>query len=116
MWSNHERLYLPSQLTGVLEAAGFEVEETRETTHYSVPFIHFLVYGIGKPLIENGVLPQSLHASTDRFSGLDNTGSRLNPFNLARWFFRLVDRLNDRPDVAGKATFVNVLVKARKPA
>ena len=115
IWSNHERLYEPSDLLALLERSGFDVEETVESTHYSVPFIHFLVYGIGKPLIEKGVLPQKLHASTDRFAGPDNSGSPLNPFNIARSVFRLVDRLNDRPGVAAKRTFVNVLVKARKP-
>jgi hypothetical protein len=74
-----------------------------------------LVYGIGKPLIEKGALPKGMRANADRFAGLDNTGSRVNVFNLARSVFRYVDRLNERPEVASKKTFVNVLVKARKP-
>lgn len=115
IWSNHERLYLPSQLRQLLEEAGFEVEEVCEATHYSVPFVHFLVYGIGKPLIERGLLPRRLRTSADRFAGRDNTGSRLDPFNLARSVFRLVDRLNDRPGASTRTTFVNVLAKARKP-
>jgi hypothetical protein len=32
-----------------------------------------------------------------------------------RSVFRAIDRLNERPAVARKRTFVNVLVKARKP-
>jgi hypothetical protein len=56
-----------------------------------------------------------MRANADRFAGLDNTGSRVNVFNLARSVFRYVDRLNERPEVASKKTFVNVLVKARKP-
>ena len=114
IWTNHERLYEPSVLFGVVREAGFRVESLEEATHFSVPFEHFLVYGIGKPLIERGLLPKRLHASTDRFAGLENRRSRLDPFNLARSLFRAVDRLNDRPGARRPKTFVNVLVKARK--
>jgi SAM-dependent methyltransferase len=114
IWSNHERLYEPARLVALVQGAGFEVDDCVEATHYSVPFIHFLVYGIGKPLLEKEILPRRLRKSADRFSGLENRGSLANPFNAARYMFRLVDRLNDRPDVAHKRTFVNVLLKARK--
>ena len=115
IWSNHVRLYEPDDLEARVRAAGFEIEEVRETTHYSVPFIHFLVYGIGKPLIERNLLPRGLRTSADRFSGKENRGSRLNLFNAARSLFRLVDQLNDGPRGARQKTFVNVLLKARKP-
>jgi SAM-dependent methyltransferase len=114
IWSNHERLYMPSQLDALVRETGFEVEALVEATHYSVPFIHFLVYGIGKPLIEKNLVPQNMLSTTDRFSGLENRGSRANPFNAIRSLFRLVDRLNDRPGGVRRRTFVNVLVKARK--
>jgi ubiquinone/menaquinone biosynthesis C-methylase UbiE len=115
IWSNHERLYEPEALAAAVRAAGFEIDALEETTHYSFPFIHFLVYGIGKPLLERGMLPTGLRKSADRFSGPQNTGSLLNPFNLGRSMFLFIDRLNDRPQVASKRKFVNVLVKARKP-
>ena len=115
IWTNHERLYEPSALASVVHEAGFHVETLEEATHFSVPFEHFLVYGIGKPLIERGLLPSRLRASTDRFAGLENRRSRLDPFNLARSLFRAVDRLNDRPRARRPRTFVNVLVKARRP-
>jgi len=115
IWSNHERLYLPKEVAERVSDAGLDVEECLEATHYCVPFIHFIVYGIGKPLIEKGLLPEKLRVSADRFSGLENEGSRLNPFNAVRSLFRLVDRLNDRPAAARKRSFVNVLLKARKP-
>ncbi|HUG64317.1 MAG TPA: class I SAM-dependent methyltransferase [Gaiellaceae bacterium] len=115
IWSNHERLYEPEQLESRVRSAGFYVEDSRKATHYSVPFIHFLVYGIGKPLIEKDLLPSGMRSSADRFSGMENSSSPLNPFNAARSLFRAVDRLNDGPRAAGKRTFVNVLLKARKP-
>ncbi|HEX6288537.1 MAG TPA: glycosyltransferase [Herpetosiphonaceae bacterium] len=115
IWSNHERLYEPEVLVQRFRDAGFEIEIAEEATHYSFPLIHFLVYGIGKPLIEHNLLPSTLRKSADRFSGAQNSGSLLNPINLGLAIFRLIDRLNDTPRVARKRTFVNVLVKARKP-
>jgi SAM-dependent methyltransferase len=115
IWTNHVRLYRPPELARVLEDGGFALEEIREATHYSLPFAHFLVYGIGKPLLERGLVPRSLERSADRMRGLENPGSRLNVFNAVRALFGAVDRLNDRPRVETKLTFVNVLAKARKP-
>ena len=115
MWSNHVRLYWPDDLLGRLEGAGFRVETAEETTHYGFPLSHFLVYGLGKPLVEHGLLPARLRRSADRLHGEENPGSVVNPINLGRALFRAVDRLNDRPAVARRASFVNVLAKARKP-
>lgn len=114
IWTNHERLYDPPTLIARLQTAGFHLEAVEETTHYCFPFIHFLVYGIGKPLIEHNLLPPALRRSADRFSGEKNTGSRLNPINLGVAILRYFDRPNDTPAVERQTTFVNVLVKARK--
>ena len=120
IWSNHERLYEPEVLEARMREAGFELEIVEEATHYSFPLIHFLVYGIGKPLIEHNLLPTTLRKSADRFAGEQNSGSLLNPINLGLAIFRLIDRLNDQPSGSfwqrRARTFVNVLVKARKPA
>jgi ubiquinone/menaquinone biosynthesis C-methylase UbiE len=115
IWTDHERLYEASDLRRLVESAGFDVERLAGATHYTIPFMHFLVYGIGKPLVERGLVPSTLRSSVDRFAGRENTGSRANPLNLIRSLFRAVDRLNDRP-ASRPGTFVNVLVKARKPA
>lgn len=114
IWTNHERLYWPDELAERVQEAGFATEKVEETTHYSLPFAHFLVYGIGKPLVERSLLPDGLLKSADRFRGEENNGSLLNPINLGLALFNTVDRLNERPKVAKRATFVNVLVKARK--
>ncbi len=115
IWSLHERLYTREELVERVETAGFQVERAEETTHYAFPFSHFLVYGVGKPLLERGLLPEPLRRSADRFRGRENDGRLLNPLNAARRVLRLVDSLNDRPGAARKRTYVNVLVKARRP-
>lgn len=114
IWTNHQRLYLPHDLSERISLAGFEVEQIEEATHYCFPFIHFLVYGIGKPLLEHELLPRVLANSADRFAAEQNSCSYLNPINLGVAAFRAVDRKNDRPETASKDSFVNVLVKARK--
>src|SRR5829696_669186 len=105
-----------AQREDLVSTVACEIEDVREVRHYSFPFSHFLVYGIGKPLVERNLLPRRLHVTADRFSGLQNAGSPWNPFNAARAVFRVVDRLNDRRPSPRKRTFVNVLLKARKPA
>jgi SAM-dependent methyltransferase len=116
IWSLHRRLYWPEDLARRAEAAGFAVERLATATHYSLPFAHFLVYGIGKPLLERGLLPERWRASADRLRGADNPGRRLDPFDAARALLAAVDRLNERPAAARRSTFVNVLLAARRPS
>ena len=115
IWSLHERLYGRDELVERVQNAGLEVEAVEETTHSAVPFSHFLVYGVGKPLLERGLLPERLRRSADRFRGRENRGSILDPLNAVRRLLLRVDSLNDRPAAAAKRTFVNVLLKARRP-
>ena len=114
LWSNHWRLYRPDDLRDVIAGAGFRIEALEEQTHYAFPLIHFIVYSIGKPLIEHNLLPARLRDSADRFRGERNSGSLLNPINLGVRLFRLFDKRND--DLRGdERTFVNIVVKAHKP-
>lgn len=116
IWTNHVRLYQPPDLSELLTAAGFQVETLEQATHYCFPFSHFLVYGIGKPLLERQLLPQALVNSADRFRAERNSRSLINPINAGVAALRAIDRINERGPVADRNTFVNVLVKARKPA
>jgi hypothetical protein len=114
LWSNHWRLYTPAQLRDVIGSAGFQIDELQEQTHYSFPFIHLIVYSIGKPLIERNLLPDRLRDSADRFRGERNSGSPLNPINAGVRLFRSFDKRNDHLS-GDEQTFVNIVVKARKP-
>ncbi|MGH2621219.1 MAG: methyltransferase domain-containing protein, partial [Anaerolineales bacterium] len=116
IWTDHERLYLPDELETRLERAGFVVEAVEQATHYCFPFMHFLVYGIGKPLIERDLLPKSLANSADRFRAEQNQGSYWNPVNIGVAAFRAFDRANEDPEGQDRGTYVNVLARARKPA
>ena len=98
----------------MITSAGFQIEAMEEQTHYAFPLIHFIVYSIGKPLIEKNLLPDKLRNSADRFRGERNSGSMFNPINLGIALFRLADRRNDHLH-GDERTFVSIVVKARKP-
>jgi ubiquinone/menaquinone biosynthesis C-methylase UbiE len=113
IWANHVRLYTATQLREAALAAGFEVEEERAFTHHSLPFIHNLVYGIGKPLLESGLMPEEMANAADR-AGFDrNDGSLLNPINLGVALLNYFDRPNTMSEPPGRST-VNLCLKGRK--
>jgi SAM-dependent methyltransferase len=114
IWSGHRRLYWPEDLARRVGEAGFEVERLEEATHHAFPFSHFLLYGVGKPLFERGLLPRPLHESADRFRGADAARRPLDPVALGRRVLRAVDRRNETRAGPTGGTYVNVLLKARK--
>lgn len=114
IWANHVRLYKMDDLRDQVQRAGFVVEDERRFTHYSFPFIHNLVYGIGKPLLERGALPTSMSNAANRLTFEQNNGSLLNPINLGLALFNLFDRPNQLNEPAGRST-VNLAMKGRKP-
>ena len=113
IWTGHERLYLPDELSGRVSEAGFRVERCVSATAHAFPFSHFLLYGIGKPLLERGWLPASVAAGADRrSSGAGATPGWLSPIRAA---FLLVDARNERARASAAGRFVNVVLRARKP-
>lgn len=114
IWANHVRLYTMAQLEKVVLAAGFEIEEKRSYTHYSFPFIHNLVYGLGKPLLESGKLPASIANAADRSRFDQNTSGRFNPVKLGIALFNWFDRWNLTNESPERST-VGLAIKARKP-
>lgn len=115
IWANHVRLYTKERLRHAVESAGFIVEEERAFTHHCFPFIHNLVYGIGKPLLESGILPKGMAQAADRAAFDQNDGSLLNPINLGLAVLNWFDRPNRLSEPEGVST-VNLALKARKPA
>ncbi len=115
IWANHVRLYTADQLRESVLGADFHVEEERAFTHYSFPFIHNLVYGLGMPLLESGLLPSKMATAADRTTFDKNDGSLLNPINLGLKVFNYFDRKNVISEPPGRST-VNLCIKGRKPA
>ena len=114
IWANHLRLYTPAQLRARVLQAGFQIEAERAFTHHAFPFSHNLVYGLGKPLLESGLLPEALTSVADRTRFALADGSPLNPLRLAVRLLEWCDRHNVPAEPPGRAT-VNLAVKASKP-
>ena len=112
IWTFHERLYEPHDLRDLASEAGFEVESLEVATHSALPLGHFLLYGIGKPLVERNLLPQNMAKQCDRFS--DEAQPLRGAPALVRKLLRAADKPNDGAPQRAQ-TFVNVLLLARKP-
>jgi SAM-dependent methyltransferase len=113
IWANHVRLYTMERLRQVVLEAGFQIEEERSFTHYCFPFIHNIVYGLGKPLLESGAMPKSMAKAADRTTFDENNGSLLNPINLGLAVFNWFDRKNVMNEPPGRSTLI-LCIKARK--
>lgn len=114
IWANHERLYTREQLHRVVAHAGFDIVDERSFTHYSFPFIHNIVYGFGKTVLEAGLLPRSLAEAADRHNLEPQSGSRVNPVIIGLRIFEWFDRRNIMNEPAERST-VNLCVLVRKP-
>ena len=115
IWANHVRLYTPESLAQLAVGAGFEVVEMRYLTRYAFPFIHNLVYGIGKPLLERGYLPDELANAADRFNTETRGGSWANPIRLGLAAFNAVDALNDVDPPVADRPFLIIAAHLRRP-
>ncbi len=114
IWAGHLRLYTAGGLRAAVEAAGLEVVEERACTGRCLPFAHNLLYGLGKPLYECGLLPASVRRAGDRHR---TEGDRGGPLNPVRWALAAVD-LSDRGNPPSEPTgrpAVNLCVLARVP-
>lgn len=117
IWANHVRLYRPEDLSRLVAEAGLEIEEARCFTHYCFPFIHNLVYGLGKELLVAGVLPESMAQAADRFDTAPEQAeaSALNPVRLGLSALNAFDRLNDRHPTGFDRSYLITALKIRKP-
>jgi ubiquinone/menaquinone biosynthesis C-methylase UbiE len=117
IWALHMRLYTLDEIVALVEQAGLQIEETRLLVHYCFPFIHNLVYGLGKPLLESKMLPARLASAASRYCVDGQPGSRLNPVNVGLRLFNWVDRLNDRLDENVRdISAMNICLKVRVPS
>ncbi|OGG04234.1 hypothetical protein A2Z33_03730 [Candidatus Gottesmanbacteria bacterium RBG_16_52_11] len=109
IWADHVRLYRSHDLTALLSAAGFSVDKIWYSTRFCFPFSHFLLYGIGKNLVERGMVGSGF----DRFSIQSPPTA---PARIARAVLRIADCFNDTTEMLSEPSrFVNLVCKVRKP-
>lgn len=115
IWANHVRLYRRAELRRLVETAGLETVEERSFTHYCFPFIHNLVYGLGKELLEAGMLPEAMASAADRYDTSGRRAGALNPVSIGMRWFELFDRRNVM-DEGDRRTSMNLCALVRVPA
>ena len=113
IWAFHVRLYTPEQLRQAALAAGFEVEEERSFTHHAFPFVHNLLYGLGKPLLESGIFGRGLADVADRGS-FDQRWRQPAPPRQSGAQAAELDRPRNRMNEPPGRSTVNLCLKARK--
>ena len=114
IWYGHRRLYSRDELRALIESAGFVTEVERPLTHACPPFAHLILYGMLKPMLMSGVLPERLARAGDRLEPAPEPLTGV--LGRAMRLLERIDRANDDPDIASRAqTFVALSIKARKP-
>lgn len=99
IWADHERLYTAQQLHDLAKKADMKVEKKEHVVQVAWPFSHFVLYGIGKNIVER--LGTS---GFDRFNFEDKPLSR-----FLAWVMRLPTTLpHIKDDVS-----VNIFVKLK---
>lgn len=115
IWTNHVRLYRLDELVDRLQDAGLVIDEVERQTHHALPFTHLGLYGVGRALVERGLLPDDVARSVSRHQ--DETAPAppvRGPVALARWTIDAVDRRNDHLP-AGTRTHVGLVASAHRP-
>lgn len=116
IWADHVRLYSEEELLRKIEGVGgkerlgglgFKIEEIWRSTSYCFPFSHFLLYGIGKNLVERGLLGGS-------FNRFDFRSKPSIFLRLVKLSFAVFDRGNMGNKSDKGERFLNLVVKVRK--
>ncbi|MBI4009218.1 class I SAM-dependent methyltransferase [Candidatus Roizmanbacteria bacterium] len=103
IWADHERLYLSKEIKLLAKESGFSIAEMRGYVHWCWPFSHFILYGIGKNLVEKFGL-----ADFSRF----NLQTRKKNAELIADFFRLPSTILKKQ--TRNSPSVNLLILLRK--
>lgn len=106
IWADHVRLYTESELVERVKAGGFRIKNVWRATHFCVPFSHFLLYGIGKNIVEWGFIPQLSRFSADTQPGAIH--------RIIHRITNIWDQKNREEGEMKKTTSVNLVLVARK--
>jgi hypothetical protein len=104
IWADHVRLYNAQMLVSRCNKVGFRVENIWHATQHCIPFEHFLLYGIGKNLVEKGLLKSAYRFSPIR--RMSSVSQIIRRITYGR------DALNTDEDMG--FTSMNIVVKLRK--
>jgi len=110
IWADHVRLYAEDDFTKKITQANFQIDKVWWATRYCLPFAHFLLYGIGKNIVEKG-----LGGSFDRFNNQKYSKKNVSLLHRAALeLFSFFDKKNDATLVAKGEPYLNIVVRAKK--
>lgn len=112
IWANHEKLYSTALLRTEVESAGFSVLDVFTHTSACFPFVHNIVYGLGKPMLEANVLPKAWHISAARGAGKSVQGNFFDPIRWGIKLIHLCDSFNGKRAEPGQRA-QNICLVAR---
>ncbi|MCS7093221.1 MAG: class I SAM-dependent methyltransferase [Patescibacteria group bacterium] len=104
IWADHERLYSSNNLRKVVTQAGLEILETKYLIRFCWPLSHFMIYGLGKNIVESFNLQ-----SVNRFNFNEN--KRLA--KLISFIFHLPTHLESLFNCQSR-TSTNIIVLLKK--
>lgn len=106
IWADHVRLYTQEALEQVVTKEGFTIETLYRSTHACIPGSHFLLYGIGKNIVEKGLLKD--------FYRFDAEAKPSRFLHRVRKIIYARDHVNKNTESKGTST-VNLIAVLRKP-
>jgi ubiquinone/menaquinone biosynthesis C-methylase UbiE len=106
IWADHVRLYTQEDLEKVIKEEGYTLETLYRSTHACIPASHFLLYGIGKNIVEKGFLKDFY-----RFNAETKPSVLLH---FVRSIIYARDYVNKKTESRQTAT-VNLIAVLRKP-
>ncbi len=113
IWYGHLRLYSQDGLALLAADSRFAVEEQRGLTHVCPPFAHLLLYGIGKPMLQSGLIPARLSRQIDRTG--DGPAAPSGLVSRAMAVLERIDAPNDALDLQErKSALVSIALLGRK--
>ncbi len=107
IWADHERLYNEKEWREKFVEAGFKIGQIVRSTKYCFPAAHFILYAIGKNLVEKGMV-KSFNRFTD-----PNKKSKLMTYAIK--LFNLPDKLNDNKEIKESDAYMNLVGYFIKP-
>ncbi len=96
IWYGHRRLYTRAKLTEAAAAAGWAVNELAVLVPGAFPFAHFLLYGLGKRMLEANLLGRRTAAAVGRTAAAGPLPPAWHPIGLAIRLLRWADARGQR--------------------
>jgi SAM-dependent methyltransferase len=96
IWTGHRRLYDAGTLRDAAERAGWKVRAEEELVRGAFPFAHFLLYGVGKRLVEAGMADRRTVAAVGRSAEPGRLPPWWHPVGLAIRVLRACDARAER--------------------